>query len=60
MNSSQCHHAVLAKWRFLLAVFVVLPAVACAAGQVNAPAQKYPATIVFMTDFGLIDDSVAL
>jgi S-adenosylmethionine hydrolase len=26
----------------------------------NPPAQKYPPTIVFMTDFGLVDDSVAL
>ena len=26
----------------------------------NPPAQKYPPTIVFMTDFGVVDDSVAL
>lgn len=26
----------------------------------NPPVQKYPPTIVFMTDFGLVDDSVAL
>src|SRR5260221_1358701 len=33
-----------------------------AQGKNGAPgtAQKYPSTIVFMTDFGLIDDSVAL
>jgi S-adenosylmethionine hydrolase len=60
MNSSQCKRAALSKWRFVLAVSVVLPVVAFAAGQANTPAQKYPPTIVFMTDFGVVDDSVAL
>jgi S-adenosylmethionine hydrolase len=38
-----------------LAVLVLIPALA-----LNAAAQKYPPTIVFMTDFGVVDDSVAL
>jgi hypothetical protein len=45
---------VLALIAFLLlAAAVPLPAA-------DAPAQKYPPTIVFMTDFGVVDDSVAL
>jgi S-adenosyl-L-methionine hydrolase (adenosine-forming) len=31
-----------------------------APGASTEPAQKYPPTIVFMTDFGVVDDSVAL
>ena len=53
-------HAHLPSVVFLLAVLLaalLLPAGAQAAGE---PAQKYPQTIVFMTDFGVIDDSVAL
>ena len=41
---------------FRIAAFLVI-AGALAAGQA---AQKYPPTIVFMTDFGTVDDSVAL
>ena len=49
----------------LLLGFTVLVTVALAAtpgaGMVPvAEAQKYPPTIVFMTDFGVVDDSVAL
>jgi S-adenosylmethionine hydrolase len=29
-------------------------------GLASGPAQKYPPTIVFMTDFGVVDDSVAI
>jgi S-adenosylmethionine hydrolase len=39
---------------FFVAAFV--PSVFAA----SEPAQKYPPTIVFMTDFGVVDDSVAL
>ena len=39
----------------------ISPLLAQDAGKgVLAKAQKYPPTIVFMTDFGLVDDSVAL
>jgi S-adenosylmethionine hydrolase len=42
----------------ILVVFLI-SGVSTAAGA-NEPAQKYPPTIVFMTDFGVVDDSVAL
>ncbi len=45
-----------------LIVFLLLAALLLATpvhGQ-SAPIEKYPPTIVFMTDFGLVDDSVAL
>jgi len=38
----------------------VLLAAAAASAQAASEPQKYPPTIVFMTDFGLVDDSVAL
>ena len=41
----------------LLAMLLALALAAAAAGQT---AEKYPPTIVFMTDFGVVDDSVAL
>jgi S-adenosylmethionine hydrolase len=43
--------------RVLLAMLLALALAAAAAGQT---AEKYPPTIVFMTDFGVVDDSVAL
>jgi hypothetical protein len=41
----------------LLLILVATSALALAAVE---PAQKYPPTIVFMTDFGVVDDSVAI
>ncbi len=38
----------------------IVVALLLAAAAASEPAQKYPPTIVFMTDFGLVDDSVAL
>jgi S-adenosyl-L-methionine hydrolase (adenosine-forming) len=32
----------------------------CAFASTTPPSQKYPPTIVFMTDFGVLDDSVAI
>jgi S-adenosylmethionine hydrolase len=43
--------------RSLVSVLAVILIAGFAAGQA---AQKYPPTIVFMTDFGVVDDSVAL
>jgi S-adenosylmethionine hydrolase len=43
---------------FRRAALVLL--LALVAGSVNAQTAKYPQTIVFMTDFGVVDDSVAL
>ena len=42
----------------LVALLLVLALGATAAGQ--SATEKYPPTIVFMTDFGVVDDSVAL
>lgn len=49
--------------RWAIALTVVLVLLAAAAEPLRAatePAEKYPPTIVFMTDFGVIDDSVAI
>src|SRR5438105_15401058 len=43
----------------LLSVFVLLLALAGVA-RAGQPSEKYPPTIVFMTDFGVVDDSVAI
>lgn len=44
-----------------ICTLVVLLSVSSAFGQAQtSPARKYPPTIVFMTDFGVVDDSVAL
>src|ERR1022692_3224502 len=40
--------------RFLIVLLLVTPALA------GAQTGKYPQTIVFMTDFGVVDDSVAI
>ena len=42
---------------WMISLFLVLVS---AAAWASEPAQKYPPTIVFMTDFGMVDDSVAL
>jgi hypothetical protein len=44
----------------LLALVFLLLVVSAAAAWAGEPAQRYPPTIVFMTDFGVVDDSVAL
>jgi S-adenosylmethionine hydrolase len=45
----------------LLFIVLLLLALLCMANApVAAQAEKYPKTIVFMTDFGVVDDSVAL
>ena len=41
-------------------VSALLAAGAVSTAAASEPAQKYPPTIVFMTDFGVVDDSVAL
>src|ERR1700691_5120603 len=43
--------------RFVLVLLVLMPVLSALA---NVQAAKYPPTIVFMTDFGVVDDSVAL
>src|SRR5713101_2402296 len=45
----------------LPAILLLLAAVAAPIGlAAGDPAQKYPPMIVFMTDFGVLDDSVAI
>jgi S-adenosylmethionine hydrolase len=44
----------------LMALLVGLASLCAFASAVAPPAQKYPPTIVFMTDFGVLDDSVAI
>ena len=45
----------------LAAILLLLAAVAAPIGlAAGDPAQKYPPTILFMTDFGVFDDSVAI
>ncbi|HUE43557.1 MAG TPA: SAM-dependent chlorinase/fluorinase, partial [Candidatus Sulfotelmatobacter sp.] len=41
-------------------VFVMLAAAPAPSRAATEPAQKYPPSIVFMTDFGIVDDSVAI
>jgi S-adenosylmethionine hydrolase len=44
----------------VLSVLLLLTAVTSPAQAAGEPASKYPPTIVFMTDFGVVDDSVAI
>jgi len=46
--------------RTLLIPVLIVSSVLARAGSAADSAQKYPPTIVFMTDFGVIDDSVAI
>jgi len=57
--TSFCKLKFSVRVRTILAV-IVLAAVAAPLQAATESAQKYPATIVFMTDFGVVDDSVAL
>src|SRR5208337_3809312 len=50
-------HGIRKGRRFLLILLTFVVALAALAG---AQTGKYPQTIVFMTDFGVVDDSVAL
>ncbi len=59
MNSISFHRNACARRRTI--VFALLALLTVAAGACWAsPVQKYPPTIVFMTDFGVVDDSVAI
>ena len=44
----------------LAGILLFLAAVSSPLRVASEPAQKYPPTIVFMTDFGVVDDSVAI
>jgi S-adenosylmethionine hydrolase len=57
MNSRQCSSNRLVACLIGIALLLL---VASPFAQASEPAQKYPQTIVFMTDFGVVDDSVAI
>ena len=48
------------SWEAAIVVLVLLVCVMVPLGAGAQTAQKYPPTIVFMTDFGVLDDSVAI
>src|ERR1700704_379703 len=56
-NQSRSRRGTIATRMALLVLLGPLFALASAAAP---PAQKYPPTVVFMTDFGVLDDSVAI
>jgi len=58
--SSSCGHRLQSRTVILLAVVYVLLALAPLQLWAADSPQKYPPTIVFMTDFGVVDDSVAI
>jgi len=57
VGRGQCHLHKMIAAALVIAVLTISPSGAWAA---NDAAQKYPPTIVFMTDFGVLDDSVAI
>jgi S-adenosylmethionine hydrolase len=46
--------------RRCVSAFALIVLLVASVRAMNEPGQKYPPTIVFMTDFGVVDDSVAL
>jgi len=61
MTSSAIHYRKTAQPRITaLVIVIVLLLAATPSYAANDGSKKYPPTIVFMTDFGLVDDSVAL
>lgn len=62
MTSSVIEYRKIALGRitFLALLILVLVAMPLPSQAASDGAKKYPPTIVFMTDFGLVDDSVAL
>ena len=57
---SLCRHRLLSRTIIVLAVVSMLLAVAPVQTWSAESPQNYPPTIVFMTDFGVVDDSVAI
>lgn len=60
MTSFPLHRQRNAVRSLVLALVILLLAVVPAPSWAADTAQKYPPTIVFMTDFGVLDDSVAI
>ena len=57
--SLQCRIGALRATALIVVLALMLAAVPATSRAADAP-QKYPPTIVFMTDFGVLDDSVAI
>src|ERR1700738_1873870 len=53
-------HQRLPRRIVISALLAVISLLSCGLALAAEPAQKYPQTIVFMTDFGVLDDSVAI
>src|ERR1700738_3048074 len=53
-------HQRLPRRIVISALLAVISLLSCGLALAAEPAQKYPPTIVFMTDFGVLDDSVAI
>src|ERR1700687_5892271 len=60
MISLQSRQNLSPRQAIMLAVVFFLLVAVSAPLYAAEPEQKYPPTIVFMTDFGLLDDSVAI
>jgi S-adenosylmethionine hydrolase len=61
MNSLQSSRNLSPRRAIILALlFFLLVAASLPACAASGPTEKYPPTIVFMTDFGVVDDSVAI
>jgi S-adenosyl-L-methionine hydrolase (adenosine-forming) len=61
MTGWLCSRSVTTRRTFILAaVVLILSTVPSPLRAASESAQKYPPTIVFMTDFGVLDDSVAI
>ncbi len=59
-QSSRCEHKFQLGTVIALAIALLLFAAAPIQAWAADAGQKYPPTIVFMTDFGVVDDSVAI
>jgi S-adenosylmethionine hydrolase len=60
MNSPSVHRVQFRSNKTISAVVILLLAIIPSGLWARGAAQKYPPTIVFMTDFGVVDDSVAI
>src|ERR1700688_1380936 len=58
--SRRAHERNLPVAAFITVITVLFAAMLVLAAPAGAQAAKYPPTIVFMTDFGVLDDSVAI
>jgi hypothetical protein len=53
-------HSLLSRRNLISTLLALISLLSSGLALAAEPAQKYPPTIVFMTDFGILDDSVAI